>query len=97
MADMMGDTEAVEAARSVGWDIALAVGEGEYQGFLILQAGRCGDHFALAIEPGGIIAMNSDGKALIEGVVFLGNNEVKHTPECPSFIPFINAKTGEGR
>jgi hypothetical protein len=98
MAELVGDAEAVKAARSVGWDIALDVGEdSEYNGYLLLQAGRCGNHVSLAIEPGGMITVTRDGKAFIEGVVFLGNEEIKHTPECPSHGAFINQETGERR
>ena len=69
--------------RAVGWDLD-QMAEGEHAGSYVLQAGHCGDHFALIFPPGARIIHHEDGTLEMDGVVVSGHGQVSHDPDCPS-------------
>lgn len=71
-------------ARTFGWDIGyVGADAGPLAGCYVLQAGRCGDHFSLALLPGARIIHHEDGRVEIHGVIFNGR-ETRHTADCPT-------------
>jgi hypothetical protein len=75
------DSEDVKLA---GWDAGLSGDD------FVLQAGRCGDHFALVLPPGAYIVNDGDGNVRMAGGTFMGTCIGPHDPDCPT------AKGGPG-
>lgn len=65
-----------EDVKLAGWDVGLSGDD------LVLQTGRCGDHFALVLPPGAFVVNDGDGNIRMSGGRFMGSRIGPHDPSC---------------
>lgn len=67
-----------EDMKIAGWEMGLCGDD------LVLQTGRCGDHFALVLPPGAFVINEGHGNIRMEGGTFQGTRTGPHHPDCPT-------------